>query len=49
MIRRGLSSNEIARLLKISVRTVEVHRNRIRKKLDITDKDVNLVTYLNNI
>ncbi len=46
MIRKGLTSKEIARLTHISHRTVELHRNRIRKKLGITDPAVNLTSYL---
>jgi PAS domain S-box-containing protein len=49
MIKRGLSSKEIAQLMNISFRTVETHRNRIRKKLGIADPRVNLVTYLKSI
>ena len=49
MIKRGMSCKEIARLQNTSPRTVETHRNRIRKKLGITDTAVNLATYLKNL
>lgn len=38
LIRTGLSSKEIARLLHISSRTVDSHRERIRKKLPIAPR-----------
>jgi len=46
MIRRGLSSKEIANLLNISLNTVGRHRHSIRKKVDITNKNINLNTFL---
>jgi PAS domain S-box-containing protein len=49
MIKRGMSCKEIARLQNTSPRTVETHRNRIRKKLGIGDVSVNLATYLKNL
>ncbi|MDD9302459.1 MAG: LuxR family transcriptional regulator [Desulfobacter sp.] len=49
MIRGGLSSKEIAKLLNLSYRSVETYRNHIRKKLGITNKKVNLVSYLANL
>ena len=49
MIKQGLSCKEIGRLMNISFRTVETHRNRIRKKLGITDQAINLTTYLKNL
>lgn len=49
MIKQGLSCKEIGKLMNTSFRTVETHRNRIRKKLDINDQKINLVTYLKNL
>ncbi len=46
MIRSGLSSKEVARVLNISYRSVETYRNYIRKKLGITNQKINLTTYL---
>ncbi len=45
LIRNGLSSKEIARVLGISYRSVENHRLSIRRKLGFTRK-TNLSTYL---
>jgi DNA-binding CsgD family transcriptional regulator len=49
MIRNGLSSKEIAGLLHISYRTIELHRATIRKKFGITHKSVNLASYLQSL
>jgi PAS domain S-box-containing protein len=46
MIKNGFSSKQISEAMNISTRTIETHRNSIRKKLDISKKDVNLSTYL---
>ena len=46
MIRSGLRTKEIADLQKVSVATVNRHREHIRRKLKITNNDVNLATYL---
>lgn len=46
MIRNGLSSKEIAQLRRISMATVRRHRENIRNKLGLTNRQVNLVTYL---
>jgi DNA-binding CsgD family transcriptional regulator len=47
-IRMNISTKEIATLLNISYRGVEISRYRLRKKLDLS-RDVNLATYLSNI
>jgi len=44
-LKMNLSSKEIAHLLNISIRSVEVHRYRIRKKLYLSPTD-NLVEFL---
>jgi len=49
MIKGGLSGKEIAELLRISFKTVERHRNDIRRKFKIVGKKVNLVTFLQSI
>jgi DNA-binding CsgD family transcriptional regulator len=45
-VRDGMSSKEIADQLGLSLFTVVKHRERIRKKLDISNKGVSLATYL---
>lgn len=46
MIKSGLSSKEIAELISVSSRTIEIHRNNIRKKMGLSRKKVNLTTHL---
>ncbi|KJJ84580.1 LuxR family transcriptional regulator [Candidatus Omnitrophus magneticus] len=49
LIKNGLTGKEIASLLNISFLTVEMHRKTIRRKLGISNKKVNLASYLNTI
>lgn len=49
LIRNGLHSKEIARELNRSVRTVEKFRQQIRRKLGISNKETNLVSFLRNL
>ena len=49
LIRQGKSSKSIAVMLNTSISTVEKHRNKIRKKLGILKKKVNLQTFLNSL
>ena len=49
MIRNGYSAKEIAHLLNTSIRTIDTHRNNIRKKLNLTSRKINLTIYLKNM
>jgi len=46
MIRNGLRTKEIAQTRGVSAATINRHRENIRRKLKITNNDVNLATYL---
>lgn len=46
MIRNGLPSKEIARIRAVSPATVSRQRESIRRKFGITNKDINLTTFL---
>jgi PAS domain S-box-containing protein len=49
MIRMGKSNKEIADLLSVSDGTVRKHREHIRKKLGLTNKQSNLQTFLHSL
>jgi len=49
MIKGGLSNKDISQLLSISGQTVEEHRKNIRKKLELTNKRINLTSYLRGL
>ena len=49
LIKMDWTSKEIANRLKISVATVHKHRETIRRKLDLTNNEVNLQSYLKNL
>lgn len=49
LIRQGKASKDIAELLNLSPRTVEFHRDNIRKKLGIADRRTSLRTVLQNL
>ena len=46
LTRTGKTSKEIATILGLSKRTIDTHKNNIRKKLDLSNKKVNLQAYL---
>ncbi len=49
MVKAGLSNIDISRLQNISPKTVEGHRKRIRQKLGLTGKKINLTSYLQQV
>ncbi len=49
LIKQGKSSKELAEPLKMSPRTIDIHRYHIRKKLGINNKKTNLRTHLLSI
>ena len=46
LIKSGLATKEIAEIMCVSVRTVEHHRNHIRKKIGISGENQDLSKYL---
>ena len=46
-IRLGKSTKELMELFNLSANTVGTHRNNLRKKLGLSNKKINLRTYLN--
>ena len=46
MIRSGLRTKEIAQIQGVSMATINRHREHIRQKLEITNKEINLTTFL---
>lgn len=48
-IREGKNSKEIADTLALSPSSIQWHRKNIRQKLGLTNKKINLHTYLNSL
>lgn len=46
MIKNGMHTKEIARMRGVSEATINRHREKIRRKLKLTNRDVNLATFL---
>ena len=46
LVRKGRSSKEIAEELGVSPQTIHKHRQEIRRKLQLTNKEINLAAYL---
>jgi PAS domain S-box-containing protein len=49
MIKQGFSNKEIATILNSSKRTVDTHRQNIRRKLKLQNEKINLKSYLMNL
>ncbi len=48
-IKQGITTKEIAQALNCSPRTIDTHRDNIRKKLNIKNKNINLRSFLLNL
>lgn len=49
LIKQGHTNKEMAEILFLSIKTIEFHRDNIRKKLGIKNKKINLSSYLSSI
>ncbi|MBL6989479.1 MAG: PAS and helix-turn-helix domain-containing protein [Bacteriovoracaceae bacterium] len=49
LVRAGYQAKEIASLMHIATSTVHVHKEKIRRKLGLTNKPINLKTYLSEL
>ncbi len=49
LIREGKTTKEIANLMTLSAKTIEFHRDNIRRKIGIKNKKINLRTHLLSI
>jgi PAS domain S-box-containing protein len=49
MIKGGLTSKDISRLINVSRQTVERHRKNIRRKFGITNRGINLTSFLREL
>ena len=46
LVRQGKTTKEIAEFMNLATSTIDTHRNKIRKKLGIKNKKINLRTYI---
>lgn len=46
LMQKGKTTKEISQILNLSMRTIDIHRYNIRRKLNMTNKKVNLQSYL---
>jgi PAS domain S-box-containing protein len=49
LIKQGKTTKEIAKTMDLATSTIDTHRNNIRKKLGIKNKNINLSTYLSSL
>jgi DNA-binding CsgD family transcriptional regulator len=46
LMKKGRTTKEISQILNLSPRTIDIHRYNIRRKLNISNKKINLQSYL---
>ncbi|MEX1325753.1 MAG: LuxR C-terminal-related transcriptional regulator [Desulfobacterales bacterium] len=49
LIKQGKTTKEIAETMNLATSTIDFHRNNIRKKIGIKNKNINLATYLSSL
>ena len=49
LVKQGKTTKEIAKFMNLATSTIDTHRNKIRKKLGIKNKKINLITHLLSI
>ena len=49
LIRQGKTTKDIADTMNLATSTIDFHRNNIRKKIGINNKQINLSTYLSSL
>lgn len=49
LLKQNFLSKEVADILNISIETINTHRKKIRKKLNLTNKSKNLVSYIKSM
>jgi PAS domain S-box-containing protein len=49
LIKQGKTTKKIADTMNLATSTIDFHRNNIRKKIGINNKDINLSTYLSSL
>jgi len=49
LVKKEKTSKEIGTLMNLSPHAISFHRNNIRKKLGLVNKDINLISYLQSL
>jgi DNA-binding CsgD family transcriptional regulator len=49
LIQRGKSTKDIAEIMNLAESTIDFHRNNIREKLGVKNKNIGLKTYLSSL
>jgi DNA-binding NarL/FixJ family response regulator len=49
LIKDGLTTKDIAKLLRLSTNTIDIYRQNIRKKSDLRNRKINLQTFFSSL